>query len=146
MFLRANSVGLVAVLSRIPGSEVTASQEEYWFGNLRVAGVSAGKVSSVVDLMLQLKDDAEINIEALIVKRVTKGDFLACGKESVNCSHVPGLLGSNILPQLLLGGFAGKKHFLAQNTRLGWIVFVLSELSTSKMTSTHLAPEEFEQK
>lgn len=56
------------------------------------------------------------------------------------------LLGSNILPQLSLERVVVREGFLAQNTRLGWVVYDPSEVSTSKVTAAHVASEEFEQK
>lgn len=63
-----------------------------------------------------------------------------------HASHVPVLLGSNIMPQLFVERDAVKEGFLAQNTPLGWVVSGFSETSTSKVTAAHVASEEFEQK
>lgn len=118
-----------------PGSEVPVRRSSTSVQVSGLEGVSAGKVSSIVDLTLQLEDGAETNTKALVVKCVAKlglphlpqrvgqlffGKRFA-GPAAEHALHVPVLLGSNILQQLFLQGVAVKVGFLDQNTRLGWI-------------------------
>lgn len=83
-----------------------------------LAGISAGKVFSIVGLTLQLEDDAGSKTKALIASRVRNGGLPRLPQRSTNCfqakhwpttvteleSHVPMLFEFDSLTRLFLKG------------------------------------------
>lgn len=55
--------------------------------------------------------------------------------------HIPVLLGSKILPQLIVNGVETVESFLLQNTRLGLIASGPAECPFSQFTSAHVSFE-----